>query len=64
MKILNLEDILTKSKKSKAKERIFNERYDSRSGTHFICKKLGRNVTQYWCDEVCKLCKINNVNNE
>lgn len=60
MKILNLKDILTKSKKSKAQERIFNEKRDSRSRIHFICKKLGKNVTQYWCGEVCKLCKINN----
>lgn len=57
IKILSLKDHLSKSKPSKMQQRIEEIRNDSRRGIHFICQRLHQNIDQYWCDEVCKICK-------
>lgn len=57
MKVLSLKELVSKSKSSKTQKKIEEARQDKRCGIHFICKKLHRNVNQYFCNEICKICK-------
>lgn len=61
MKVFNLKELVSKSKSSKIQKKIDKARQDKRYGIRFICKKLRRNINQYFCDEICKQCKTNKI---